>query len=133
MNKEIISKELKFKAVRSSGAGGQHVNKVATKVVLQFDLVNSNGLSTEEKEILVRKLTNKISKEGALTLFSDKSRSQHLNKEFVTTKFFNLIIEKLKPTKIRRLTKPTKGSIIKKAENKKRHSLKKHLRKKPKF
>ncbi len=133
MDKDIISKELKFKAVRSSGAGGQHVNKVATKVVLLFDLMNSKGLSIEEKEVLLQKLSNKINNHGELSLFSEKSRSQYQNKTAVIIKFFNLMTEKLKPNKIRKLTKPTRSSLMKKAENKKKQSIKKDLRKKPKF
>ena len=133
MNKEVILKELQFKAVRSSGPGGQNVNKVATKVVLQFDLLNSNGLSDYEKEKLQKKITNRLTKEGVLILVCDKSRSQHKNKELIITRFINLLKENLKPVKVRRNTKPTRSSIRKKTKNKKLHSEKKSLRKKPKF
>ena len=133
MNQSLILKELKFKAARSSGAGGQHVNKVSTKVILQFDLLNSFGLSEHEKEILQKKLINKLTKEGLLILSCAISRSQHKNKKLIIIHFLKLLKENLKINKARRLTNPTRSSIIKKIENKKRHSLKKDLRKKPKF
>ena len=60
MNAEKIIKELKFKAVRSSGAGGQHVNKVSSKVELLFDLQNSTEFTEEEKELLLQKLKKKM-------------------------------------------------------------------------
>ena len=125
--------ELQFKAVRSSGAGGQYVNKVSTKVILQFHLLNSVGLTDEQKFILNKKLANKLTKDGVLILFCDETRSQHQNKEIVVKRFLNLLDEALKPTKIRRLTKPTKSSVRKRIDNKKRLSEKKTLRKKPKL
>ena len=125
--------ELQFKAVRSSGAGGQYVNKVSTKVILQFHLLNSVGLTDEQKFILSKKLDNKLTKDGVLILFCDETRSQHQNKEIVVKRFFNLLDEALKPTKIRRLTKPTRSSVRKRIDNKKRLSEKKTLRKKPKL
>jgi len=91
MNQERIIQELNFKFTRSGGAGGQHVNKVSTKVILQFSIVDSNALSDEEKEILNNKLNNRISKAGILTLTSDASRSQHKNKEVVIKRFFILL------------------------------------------
>jgi len=66
MNPELITKELNFKAVRSSGAGGQHVNKVSSKVELSFDLINSIALSLEEKELLQKKLKTRLTKEFIL-------------------------------------------------------------------
>ena len=80
---ESLIKELKFKAIRSSGSGGQHVNKVASKVELQFDVQNSSLLNEEEKEILLEKLKNRLSKEGILVLQCGESRSQHKNKTLV--------------------------------------------------
>ena len=133
MDKQLLFNELLFKAVRSSGAGGQHVNKVSTKVILQFHLLNSVGLTDEQKFILSKKLANKLTKDGVLILFCDETRSQHQNKEMVVKRFFNLLDEALKPTKIRRLTKPTKSSVRKRIDNKKRLSEKKALRKRPKL
>lgn len=133
MNTLELLKELKFKAIRSSGAGGQHVNKVSSKIELTFNLTDSNQLSENQKEILSKKLANRLTKEGVLILFSDETRSQHRNKELAIKRFLELITQGLKRQKIRRATKPSRSSIRKKVENKKRQASKKLLRKKPDF
>lgn len=133
MNKEKILKELQFKAVRSSGAGGQHVNKVSSKVELFFDLENSLGISLEEKQRLQLKLASRLTKENIMIISCDDSRSQHKNKELVIKRFFKLITENLKIAKKRKATKPTKASVKRNAESKLRNSLKKALRKKPRL
>ena len=133
MNSSEILKELRFKGIRSSGAGGQHVNKVSSKIELTFDLENSNFLSDNEKAILKTKLSSKLTKENMLILFSDETRSQHRNKEIAIKRFLELLKTNLIRPKNRRKTKPTKGSIKRKTENKKRVSVKKALRKKPKL
>ncbi|WP_319800396.1 peptide chain release factor-like protein [Flavobacterium sp. N1861] len=99
MNKEIILSELKFKAVRSSGAGGQNVNKVSSKVVLSFDMMNSSGLSEKEKEYLNEKIANRFTLEGILILNCDEDRSQIKNKELIIKRFLNLITNGLKKNK----------------------------------
>lgn len=131
MDTHELIKELKFKAIRSSGAGGQHVNKVSSKIELTFNLANSNGLSEKQKETLFKKLANRLTKGNILILFSDETRSQHRNKELVIKRFLALIKQGLQKPKIRRATKPTKASVKRKAENKRKTSLKKSLRKKP--
>ena len=131
MNPELIKKELKFKAIRSSGAGGQHVNKVSSKVELSFDLINSAALSLEEKELLQKKLKTKLTKEFILIIQCDESRSQHKNKELVIKRFLELIINGLKVPKKRKATKPSKSSIKKRLEKKKKQAYKKVFRRKP--
>jgi ribosome-associated protein len=131
LNKETLIKELQFKAIRSSGAGGQHVNKVSSKIELTFDVLNSQHLSLNQKETLQDKLANRINKEGILLLFCDESRSQHKNKELAIKRFIELITTALKRQKIRRPTKPSRSSVLKKSDNKKKNSAKKSLRKKP--
>jgi ribosome-associated protein len=131
LNKENLIKELQFKAIRSSGAGGQHVNKVSSKIELTFDVTNSQHLSLNQKETLQDKLSNRINKEGVLVLFCDENRSQHKNKELAIKRFIEIISAALKRQKIRRITKPSRSSIIRKAKNKKKVSAKKALRKKP--
>lgn len=133
MNKEIIQTELQYKAVRSSGAGGQNVNKVSSKVILIFDLVNSNGLEDEEKNWLLNKLTTKLSSESILQLSSDEDRSQLKNKEIVTKRFFELLTKSLKKTKPRKETKIPKAAKEKRLQEKKKSSEVKESRKKPKF
>ena len=133
MNASEIIKELNFKAIRSSGAGGQHVNKVSSKIELTFDLENSNSLSDREKEFLKMKLSSKLTKDNNLILFCDETRSQHRNKDLAIKRFLDLLKTNLIRPKNRRKTKPTKGSIKRKTENKKRVSVKKALRRKPKL
>ena len=133
MDSTEILRELKFKAIRSSGAGGQHVNKVSSKIELTFDLENSTSLSDEEKELLKTKLSSKLTKEKILILFCDESRSQHRNKEIVIKRFLELLTKNLVIQKERKATKPSKASIRKRIESKQRISVKKALRKKPNF
>ena len=133
MYKANLIKELNFKAIRSSGAGGQHVNKVSSKIELTFDVINSQHLSLNQKNRIQEKLGNKINKENILTIFCDESRSQHRNKEIAIKRFVKLISDALKQQKIRKATKPSKSSILRKAENKKKVSQKKKLRKKPRL
>ncbi len=131
MDIENLIKELSFKGVRSSGAGGQHVNKVSSKIQLTFNIQKSNALSENEKDLLFTNLTNLLSKKHVLILFCDESRSQHRNKELATKRFLKIITTGLVRPKKRKPTKPSKASVKKKAENKRKHALKKNLRKKP--
>ena len=131
MNKESILKELHFKAIRSSGAGGQHVNKVSSKIELIFDLENSSSLSDPEKKLLKSKLSSKLTNQNKLVLFCDTTRSQNRNKETAIKRFLELLKTNLIRPKKRRPTKPSKSSIKKNREDKKKIAIKKALRKKP--
>ncbi|MCW5514789.1 alternative ribosome rescue aminoacyl-tRNA hydrolase ArfB [Muriicola sp. Z0-33] len=131
MDKERILQELNFQAVRSSGAGGQHVNKVSSKVVLQFNLDASKGLTEKEKGRIVQKLANRLTKENSLQLQCEESRSQHKNKELVIKRFFNLLTEALQVPKKRKKTKPSKAAIEKRLQSKKKAALKKISRQRP--
>ena len=133
MNTELMIKELKFKAVRSGGAGGQHVNKVSSKIELTFDLENSESLTEEEKALLVQKLKSKLTKDNVLLLQCDESRSQHKNKEIAIDRFLNIISGGLTIQKPRKETKPSKSSILKRLEKKKKTAFKKVLRNKTNF
>ena len=126
-------KELKFKAVRSGGAGGQHVNKVSSKIELTFDLENSESFTEEEKVLLIQKLKSKLTKDNVLLLQCDESRSQHKNKEIAIDRFLNIISSGLKVQKPRKATKPSKSSILKRLEKKKKQAFKKVLRNKSNF
>jgi len=131
MNKEAILKELQFKAVRSSGAGGQHVNKVSSKVELSFDIPNSVAISENEKELLLKNLSTRLTKEGILQLSSDESRSQHTNKEKGLKRFFELIEKGLIVPKKRKPIKMSKAQKLKRLDEKQKQAFKKNLRKKP--
>ncbi|MBM1105077.1 aminoacyl-tRNA hydrolase [Aurantibacter crassamenti] len=133
MNNARIVQELQFKAVRSSGAGGQHVNKVSTKVELTFDMTNSLALSEEEKERISKKLASKLTKEGLILLQEDRTRSQHKNKDVVIKRFLALLTDALKIPKRRKKSRPTKSSIEKRLKSKRISSLKKSNREKPKL
>jgi len=133
MNAETLLKELEFKAVRSSGPGGQHVNKTASKVEVSFHINNSEALTEEEKEQLALQLSNKITSEGYLKLTSSETRSQHKNKELVTQRLIDLIEKNRKKPKPRKKTKPSKASKEKRLTNKKEQSIKKGNRKPPKI
>jgi len=126
---DSLNKEVKYRTSRSSGAGGQHVNKVSTKVELIFDVNGSTVLSEEQKIIIHEKLKNRISNEGLLILHCDETRSQLKNKEIVFIRFITLMEDALKPEKERKPTKPTKSSVEKRLYNKKKKSDKKDLRK----
>ncbi len=131
MNKEQLFTELTFKAVRSSGAGGQNVNKVSSKVVLTFDLNKSQGLSDEEKTLLVTNLSSRLTSENILILTCDEDRSQLKNKEIITKRFFELLKKGLFVPKERKATKIPKAAIRKRIKDKKNLGEIKKSRRKP--
>ena len=133
MEIEKIKSELIYKAVRSSGAGGQNVNKVSSKVVLSFDLLNSQALSEEEKELILVKLSSRLTSEKILILNCDEDRSQLKNKNIVTKRFLDLLKNALIIPKIRKATKIPKSVIRKRIKDKKNISEVKNNRKKPDF
>ncbi|WP_295178698.1 alternative ribosome rescue aminoacyl-tRNA hydrolase ArfB [uncultured Christiangramia sp.] len=131
MDQHQIETELEFKAVRSSGPGGQHANKTSTKVELSFHVENSNGLSEAEKGRIQRKLENRINREGFLKMSSEDSRSQHSNREIVIHNFLEVIKSALKKQKPRKKTKPSRASKLKRLHSKKKRSEIKANRKNP--
>ncbi len=131
MDREGLLLELNFKAVRSSGKGGQHVNKVSTKVELQFDLENSESLTDDEKIKLIERLKTKLSKENKLILHCSETRSQFKNKQLVIERLFQILEEGLKEQKKRIATKTPKSVKAKRLRYKKLHSDKKSSRRKP--
>ena len=133
MEKDKLITELQFKAVRSSGAGGQNVNKVSSKVVLSFDLKNSKVLSEDEKTLLELNLASRLTNEQILILNCDEDRSQLKNKEIVTKRFLAIIEQGLHIPKIRKATKIPKSVIRKRIKDKKTLSETKKNRKKPEF
>lgn len=120
MNEVIITTELNFKAVRSSGAGGQNVNKVSSKIVLIFDVATSQGLNENEKLLLYTKLKTKISQENLLILTCDEDRSQFKNKKIIIKRFFEMIENALALPKVRKATKISKGANEKRIQEKKK-------------
>ncbi|WP_312791026.1 alternative ribosome rescue aminoacyl-tRNA hydrolase ArfB [Sphingobacterium sp.] len=130
MNIERLIGELTFKFSRSGGAGGQHVNKVSSKVLLQWDVENSSVFSPEEKTVISKKLSNRINKEGILQLECDIDRSQTRNKEIAIERFVHILRESLVPVKPRKKTKTPYSSILKRLDRKKQQSQLKASRRK---
>jgi len=124
-----FSEEFVFNATRSSGPGGQHVNKVSTRIELRFDVTGSKLLRDEEKEIILDKLANRISKDGKLQLVSQTERSQYDNKLKAIEKFNLLVRKALAPVRKRKKTVPTARSRVKRLEGKQLLSVKKTRRK----
>lgn len=133
MENLALLSELQYKAVRSSGAGGQNVNKVSSKVVLSFDLKNSNALSDEEKALLEMNLSTRLTADLILILNCDEDRSQFRNKEIVTKRFLELIKNALFVPKERKPTRIPKSVIRKRIKDKKNISEIKKTRRKPDF
>ncbi|QKZ12783.1 alternative ribosome rescue aminoacyl-tRNA hydrolase ArfB [Spirosoma sp. KUDC1026] len=120
MDSRQLLPEVRYQFARSGGAGGQHVNKVATKAELRFDVRNSALLTDEEKGILEAKLAAKLTTEGELVLTHQTERTQLANKEKVTAKFLRLVQKAFTPAKTRRATKPSKAAVAERITEKKR-------------
>ncbi|RYJ37190.1 Protein chain release factor B-like protein [Flavobacterium anhuiense] len=133
MDSDKIIAELNFKAVRSSGSGGQNVNKVSSKVVLTFDLNASQALSEDEKLLLKENISARLTSENILILNCDEDRSQLKNKEIVTKRFLEIIKKGLYVPKVRKATKVPKAVIKKRIKDKKNVSDLKKSRRKPSF
>ncbi len=130
MNTDLLKKEVYYKASRSSKPGGQHVNKVSSSVRLFFDLPQSKALNPYEKDVLLDKLQNRLTKDGILMIKVEVSRSQHFNKKAAWEQLLLLLEKSLKRPKKRLKTKPKKSAILKRLQSKKHHSLKKQNRRK---
>jgi ribosome-associated protein len=125
--------EIRYKTSRSSGAGGQNVNKVSTKVELIFYVEASRILTEEQKQMIRERLGNRIRKDGAIHLTSQEARTQMGNKEIVTERFFALIEKALTPVKKRKKKKVSPAEKEKRLKEKKDRSQKKELRRKTGF
>ena len=120
--------ELQFRFSTSGGPGGQHANKVATKVTLLFDVAGSPSLDDTSRQRLLTKLANRIDKDGGLKLDVQESRSQHRNRETAVTRFQQLLAAALKPQKKRRKTKPSRAAKERRLESKKKQGKRKQER-----
>ena len=127
----ILQRELHFQATRSSGPGGQNVNKVNTRVTLHFDVRHSPSLTPVQKSLIGRKLKTRINKEGVLYLYAQRASTQALNRADVLEKFCRLLQEALAPRKSRKETRISQRSIEKRLDDKRRQGRVKQLRKHP--
>ncbi len=128
MNPIDLSSELSFRNVRSSGKGGQHVNKVSTKVELNFDVVNSQLLTQAQKQLLLSRLQNRISKEGIFRLTVQDERSAVRNQSIAIERFEAIMEAALTIRKRRKRRKPSKAYHASRLKKKKQHSEKKKSR-----
>lgn len=127
---ELLINECRFEATRSSGSGGQNVNKVSTKVILLFNVLESDTLSELQKEVFLSELHTRISKHGIFRISSGRERTQLANRKLVTEKFISLVMKAFKTEEERIATKPTKSSKLRRIDNKKAISDKKTNRSK---
>ncbi|MBD2723697.1 aminoacyl-tRNA hydrolase [Hymenobacter sp. BT189] len=122
--------EITFQTSRSSGPGGQNVNKVESRVELRFPLRESQVLTEAQKELILEKIGNQLTAEGLLLVTAQDDRSQLRNKEIALTRFHELLLRSLRRPKPRKATKPSKAAVRKRLEGKKLHSDKKANRRK---
>ena len=127
----VPGQELKITTCRSSGPGGQHVNTTDSRVRLQFNLAQTRSLPEGLKQRLLQVLSSRLTKEGVLSITSDRYRSQQRNLEDARQRFVSLILQHLHPPKVRRATKPSRGAQRRRIEQKKRRSDVKRGRRKP--
>ncbi|QQL48462.1 alternative ribosome rescue aminoacyl-tRNA hydrolase ArfB [Mucilaginibacter ginkgonis] len=130
ISKQQLSAETTFCASRSSGKGGQNVNKVSSRVELIFDVNASDLFSDQEKQLLLSKLVSKLNKDGAVHVVCDEERSQYLNREKALEKLYQIIIKAFEKPKPRKPTKISKAAKAKRTEQKQLQSVKKNSRRK---
>ncbi len=117
--------EITFQTSRSSGPGGQNVNKVESRVELRWHLQNSHLLSDEQKQLILEKLAGQLTAEGYLLVTAQDDRSQLRNKEIALARFHQLLQKSLRRPKPRRATRPSAGAVRQRLEGKKRQGEKK--------
>jgi ribosome-associated protein len=131
MNKEILNNELRFSFIRSGGPGGQHANKVSSKVVLLYDVSNSAALTELEKERILEKLSSRLNKKNQIILTCDESRSQFKNKQIAVNRLMDLLEMNLREDKKRIPVKISKQEKARRLEAKRKHGQRKKFRQKP--
>lgn len=127
----IPRSELSARATRSSGAGGQHVNKTSSRIELTWNVARTQALSDDQRAIVLAALQSRITKDGDLRVVASNTRSQFRNREIAEQRLAKLIGDALRPVKKRRATKPTRAAKEARLDDKKKHSNKKRERRAP--
>ncbi|NHE57584.1 alternative ribosome rescue aminoacyl-tRNA hydrolase ArfB [Cyclobacterium plantarum] len=127
---QFLNQELSFQAARSSGPGGQNVNKVNSKIILRFNIPDSQLLDESEKDLLMKKWAHKLDNAGDLIIQSQEKRSQVQNKTIAIRKFYEMLNAAFQKRKLRKATRPGKGAIEKRLKAKKIQADKKKYRRK---
>jgi len=126
----IPEDELTFTVSRSSGPGGQHVNKVSTRVMLRFDVIRSPRLTAEQKSLVLSRLPTRINKEGVLWLVSQRERSQSANREAAVARLVEMLRSALEPRVPRKATRPSRAGREARLDEKKQRGRLKRARSK---
>ncbi|WP_375582392.1 alternative ribosome rescue aminoacyl-tRNA hydrolase ArfB [Cyclobacterium xiamenense] len=125
---QFLNQELSFQASRSSGPGGQNVNKVNSKILLKFNVPESRLLDAHERNLLMKKWASKLDNEGTIVIQAQESRSQLQNKAIALRKFYALVEAAFQQKKLRKATRPSKRAIEKRLKTKRMQAEKKQLR-----
>jgi ribosome-associated protein len=125
---QIPLKEIQFSYTRSSGPGGQNVNKVSSKAVLRWDLLHSPSIKLEVKQRFQEQFPTRLTTEGFVVLTSDRFRDRLRNQEDCLEKLGQLLLAVAYPPKKRKKTRPTRASVLRRRDSKKRQSEKKQSR-----
>tara|TARA_Y100000996_G_C22269499_1_gene539395 strand:+ start:82 stop:501 length:420 start_codon:yes stop_codon:yes gene_type:complete len=128
---QIRNKEIRFRSIKSSGPGGQNINKNSTAISLHFDISNSMSISDETKDILLRQKNKYLTKSGKIIIKVKTYKSQNKNKSEAILRLISYLKNAMTDKKKRIVTSPKRSSIEKRLNNKRKNGLKKRLRKKP--
>lgn len=123
--------ELSLRATRSSGAGGQHVNKTSSRIELTWNPLTSASLTDEQRNAIMARLRSRLAKDGNLRIVASTTRSQFRNREIAEERLVKLLAATLEPVKKRKATRPTRASREARLSEKKKHSTKKRERRAP--
>ncbi|MCJ8210129.1 aminoacyl-tRNA hydrolase [Mucilaginibacter sp. RS28] len=129
-SKEDLARETSFKASRSGGKGGQNVNKVSSRVELNFDIEASALFNEEQRLLLKQKLASRLNKDGLVQVVCDEERSQLLNRQIALEKLYALVVKAFEKPKVRKPTKVSRAAKAARLDQKKQHAAKKESRRK---
>jgi ribosome-associated protein len=121
----VALNEIAFTFSRSSGPGGQNVNKVNTKVTLSFDVPGSVSLSAAQKARLQEAIPHRLGRDGVIRVASQRHRTQRANREAALTRFTELLAQALKPPAVRKRTRPPRSVAVRRVDEKRKRSARK--------